>query len=63
MPLEEKHEGGRASSHASVSHGGDLKVHSGVFTINADGTCISKTVFSPPSGEKIAREVKATLTI
>ena len=47
---------------ATVSHGGELKVHSGVFTINSDGTCISKIVFSPPSGEKITREVKVTYT-
>jgi len=46
-----------------VSHEGhDLMLYSGVFTINADGTCMSKTVFSPPSGEKIERQVKATYT-
>ena len=47
----------------NVDHGGHgIMLHSGEFTINADGTCISKTVFSPPSGEKIVREVKATYT-
>ena len=47
----------------TVSHDGhDLMLYSGVFTINANGTCISKTVFTPPSGEKIERQVKATYT-
>ena len=40
----------------------DLMLYSGTFIINADKTCISKTVFSPPSGEKIPREVKANYT-
>ncbi len=48
---------------SSVSHQGvTLLVRSGTFTINADGTCISKTVFVPPSGSEIAREVSATYT-
>ncbi|MCP4451350.1 MAG: hypothetical protein GY809_07810 [Planctomycetes bacterium] len=49
---------------ATVSHGDhEVKVRSGVFTINADGTCTSKTVFGPPSGDKeISREVNATYT-
>ena len=43
-----------------VSHGGhDVMLHSGTFIINADKTCISKTVFT---SEKIHREVKATYT-
>ena len=47
----------------TVSHDGhDLMLYSGVFTINADGTCISKTVFGSPSGEKIDRLVEATYT-
>ena len=46
---------------ASVSHGGvSVKVNSGIFEINADGTCSSKTVFMPPSGSEIEREVAAT---
>lgn len=45
----------------SVSHGGvSVMVNSGVFEIDADGTCRSKTVFVPPSGSEIEREVAAT---
>ncbi len=48
---------------ASVSHDGVvLKVVSGTFIINADGTCSSKTVFVPPMGTEVAREVTATYT-
>ena len=48
---------------AAVSHGdAEIKVHSGVFTINADGTCSSKTVFSPPSGGQVTQKVNATYT-
>ena len=48
---------------SSVSHQGTtLLVRSGTFTINADGTCISKTVFVPPGGTEIANEVSATYT-
>ena len=48
---------------ASVSHQGTaLQVLSGTFTINHDGTCNSKTVFVPPSGTKVVREVTATYT-
>jgi len=48
---------------ASVSHDGTaLQVRSGTFTINADGTCSTKTVFVPPSGTEAAREVNATYT-
>jgi hypothetical protein len=44
-----------------VQHGGPpLTVKSGTFNINADGTCSSKVVFSPPSGGEVSREVKAT---
>jgi hypothetical protein len=39
-----------------------LQVRLGVFTINADGTCSTRTVFVPPSGTEIAREVSATYT-
>jgi hypothetical protein len=43
-----------------VNHDGtDVMLHSGTFIINADKTCISKTVFT---SEKIHREVKATYT-
>ena len=46
-----------------VNHDGhEVMLHSGTFIFNADKTCISKTVFSPPSGETIPREVKATYT-
>jgi hypothetical protein len=48
---------------ANITHQGvGLKVRSGVFTINGDGTCSTKTVFVPPSGTDIAREVSATYT-
>jgi hypothetical protein len=48
---------------ANVSHeGAALQVLSGTFTINADGTCSSRTVFVPPSGTEVAREVTATYT-
>ena len=48
---------------ASVSHGGvALQVLSGTFIINADGTCSSKTVFVPPQGAAVEREVDATYT-
>jgi len=48
---------------ANVSHGGaPLQVLSGTFTINADGTCGTKTIFVPPSGKEVAREVSATYT-
>jgi hypothetical protein len=48
---------------ASVSHDGTaLQVRSGTFTIKADGTCSTKTVFVPPSGSEVAREVSATYT-
>jgi hypothetical protein len=48
---------------ANVSHeGATLQVRSGVFTINADGTCSSKMIFVPPSGTEATREVSATYT-
>ena len=48
---------------ASVSHDGTaLQVRSGTFTIKADGTCGTKTVFVPPSGPEATREVSATYT-
>ncbi len=48
---------------ATVSHGDvKIKVHSGIFTINADGTCSSKIIFGPPSGDKSTRQVNATYT-
>ena len=47
----------------TVDHDGtSLAVASGVFTINADGTCSSLVAFSLPSGEEASREVKATYT-
>jgi len=47
----------------TVQHGGaPLTVTSGLFIINADGTCRSKVVFSSPSGREATREVKATYT-
>ena len=48
---------------ASISHDGiALQVRSGSFTIKADGTCGTKTVFVPPAGQEVAREVSATYT-
>lgn len=48
---------------ANVSHdGATLQVRSGTFTINADGTCSTKTIFVPPSGTEVTREVSATYT-
>lgn len=43
---------------ATVTHiDAEIKVESGVFTIDADGTCSSKSVFVPPSGSTVTREV------
>lgn len=39
-----------------------IRVVSGSFTINADGTCGTKTVFAGPRGGELTREVKATST-
>ncbi len=49
---------------AVVSHGDmEIQVHSGLFTINADGTCKSHTDFGPPSGDQhVTRDVNATYT-
>jgi hypothetical protein len=48
---------------ASVTHDGvALQVRSGTFTLKADGTCGTKTVFVPPSGQEATREVSATYT-
>jgi hypothetical protein len=45
----------------TVNHeGATLAVKSGAFIFNADGTCSSKMVFTPPSGVDAVREVKAT---
>ena len=48
---------------SSVTHDGTaLLVRSGSFTLNEDGTCSTKTVFVPPSGQETTREVSATYT-
>ena len=48
---------------ASVDHDGvKLQVRSGSFSIKADGTCSTKTVFVPPTGQEVTREVSATYT-
>lgn len=44
----------------TVAHEGSPLVKSGVFNINADGTCSSKITFSTPTGSEMVREVKAT---
>lgn len=47
----------------NLTHEGTtMTVKSGVFTINADGTCRSQTTFSVPPHQDISREVKATYT-
>jgi hypothetical protein len=43
-----------------LHEGQSIAVQSGNFTINPDGTCSSKVVFSGPSGGQAAREVQAT---
>lgn len=49
---------------ASISHqGAEMQVRSGTLTINADGTCSTRTVFVPPSGNETTREVAATYTM
>jgi len=46
---------------AAVTHEGNaLKIRSGAFTINADGTCCSKITVLPPTGEETTVVVKAT---
>jgi len=48
---------------ATVSHGDvKIEVHSGAFTINADGTCSTQTIFGLPAGDKVTRDVSATYT-
>jgi hypothetical protein len=48
----------------TVSHQGhEVDVKSGVFTINAEGTCSSDINFSIPSGGENRRAVKATYTL
>ena len=39
-----------------------MQIRSGSFTINADGTCASKMVFSVQSGPEATHEVSATYT-
>lgn len=47
----------------TVAHDGvNLQVRSGSFSLNADGTCSTKTVFVPPSGAETTREASATYT-
>jgi len=46
-----------------ADHGIELRVVSGVISLGADGTCTSRTVFQPPAGAEIAREVRATYTM
>ena len=48
----------------SIEHEGTkLAVRSGTFLITDDGTCVSKVLFSPPSGQEVTREVKASYTL
>ena len=54
--------GGLTLSAGQLNLGDPNAAGSGVFTINADGTCSSKIVFSMPSGGDSTREVKASYT-
>ena len=48
---------------AEVSHGSTpIRVEAGQIEFNAKGSCISRTVFGPPKGENIHREVRANCT-
>lgn len=48
----------------TVTHGGhSLDVKSGIFTINADGTCSSEMAFTVPSAGDSSRTVRATYTL
>jgi len=48
---------------ATIAHEGvSLRVLSGGFTINADGTCGSKITLVPPGGREATVEVSATYT-
>lgn len=45
---------------AKVVHGkSEVEVRSGSLTFHEDGTCVSRTVFVPPSGMEVSREVMA----
>ena len=45
---------------AKVQHGNAaVEVLSGSMAFNSDGTCVSKTVFRPPAGREVHREVTA----
>jgi hypothetical protein len=47
----------------TIQHEGQSPtIKSGIFTINADGTCSSKVDFSLPAGGDSSREVKAAYT-
>jgi hypothetical protein len=46
----------------TISHGAELRILSGTFTITADKTCKSKITFRLPSDEEFRREVDATYT-
>lgn len=45
---------------AAVMHGeASVEVRSGTFTFGADGRCSTRTVFVPPNGQEVVREVGA----
>ena len=46
----------------TVSHGAQLEILSGTFTITADKTCTSKIAIRVPNGEVVVKEVKASFT-
>ena len=44
----------------TVTHDGEtLEISSGTFFISDDGTCLSSTRFTKPSGDEMTREVRA----
>jgi len=53
---------GKLAPCALTHEGVNVTVKSGVFTINGDGTCSSKIIFSVPSQGDVNREVKASYT-
>ncbi len=49
---------------ATVKHGDDfVEVRSGLLKIGIDGTCQSTTVFAPPTGRAVSREVRADCVV
>jgi hypothetical protein len=48
----------------NVMHDGTpMEIHSGTFFINDDGTCVSRTQFTPPGHDEQTREVRAKCVV